>query len=368
VPAHTIAWFFDSAANQTVVYVNPTDQALKIGDSGLLEIHLQGIATIEATDFVPEPTTAPVVVAAESIDLALAATAGGDGTVVTATTADVSSDSTVSDGAHISDWSWTADDGFRFHFAPDRIDSIGHARFAGFGEAPTNSTADSDGDAVITLASAQSIEPHNGHAAAPMEDHFTFDQRPVHGNAGAMAIGDGAVIHQGGTINHSDIAAPNAAAELRLAEHGAPPEGGNGNGRSQGNSNDVSEVASIDTPGNKGHSESIPIDAGLGNAAGTDVGRSQAAGPPGLGDSFHFKDEVVGSKHSDVASLADVGHTQGSLDHPGNAAGPQGPPVISEAQTVELSLPGPHPADHSNNIPDHAASAVVAHNPHDLIV
>jgi hypothetical protein len=177
------------------------------------------------------------------------------------------------------------------------------------------------------------------------------------------------VIHQSGTINHTDIAAPNAAAELQPAEHGAPPEGGNGNGRSHGDSNDVSETASIDTPGNKGHSESIPTDAGLVNAAGADVDRSQAAGPPGLGDSFHFKDEVVGSKHSDVASLADVGHTQASIDHPGNAAGPQGPPVISETQTVELS-PGPHPADHSNSVPDHAASAAVAHihAPHDLIV
>src|SRR6266478_2079189 len=74
VPAHTIAWLYDGASNETIVYVNPTDQTLSIGDSGLLEIHLQGIATIQASDFVYEPTTAPVVVAAESIDLALAAT------------------------------------------------------------------------------------------------------------------------------------------------------------------------------------------------------------------------------------------------------------------------------------------------------
>ena len=290
--------------------------------------------------------------------------------MVTTNTADVSSDSTVSDGARISDWSWTADDGFRFHFARDRIDSIGHAGFAGFGEAPTNSTADSDGDAVITLASAQSIEPHNGHVTAPVEDHFTFDQKPVHGNAGAMAIGDGAVMHLSDTINHTDIAAPNAAAELRLAEHGAPPEGGNGNGRSHGDSNNVSETASIDTPGNKGHSESIPTNASLVHANGTHVDRLEAAGAPGLGDSFHFKNEIVGSKHSDVVELADVGHTPASIDHRENTAGSHGPPEISEAQTAELSPPGPHSADHSNNVPDHAASAAVAHThaPHDLMV
>ena len=54
VPAHTIAWLYDSAANETIVYVNPTDHTLSIGDSGLLEIHLQGIATIQASDFIYE--------------------------------------------------------------------------------------------------------------------------------------------------------------------------------------------------------------------------------------------------------------------------------------------------------------------------
>ena len=75
VPAHTIAWLYDSASNETIVYVNPTDQTLSIGDSGLLEIHLQGIVTIQASDFVYEPTTAPVVLAGDPIDLAMAATA-----------------------------------------------------------------------------------------------------------------------------------------------------------------------------------------------------------------------------------------------------------------------------------------------------
>ncbi|MGY4452490.1 hypothetical protein ACVWZR_007150 [Bradyrhizobium sp. i1.3.1] len=37
VPAHTIAWLYDSSANQTIVYVNPTDQSLSIGDSSLVE-------------------------------------------------------------------------------------------------------------------------------------------------------------------------------------------------------------------------------------------------------------------------------------------------------------------------------------------
>ena len=44
VPPHTVAWLYDSAANETIVYVNATDHTLNIGNSSLVEIHLQGIA------------------------------------------------------------------------------------------------------------------------------------------------------------------------------------------------------------------------------------------------------------------------------------------------------------------------------------
>ena len=64
VPPHTIAWIYDSAANETIVYVNPTDQTLSIGNSGLLEIHLQGIVSVEASDFVFVAATAAAAVPA----------------------------------------------------------------------------------------------------------------------------------------------------------------------------------------------------------------------------------------------------------------------------------------------------------------
>jgi VCBS repeat-containing protein len=450
VPPHTVAWLYDSASNETIVYVNSTGEALDIGDSALVEIHLQGIATIQQADFVPEPTAAPVVLAAESIDLALAATAG-DGTVVTTTTADVWSDSTGSDSARIADASWsllTADEGFSFHFARDRVDSIGHGRFAGFGDAPTRSTEDTDGDAVITLANGPSVEPHRGHDAAPMEDHFTLDQKPAHDNAGATTIGNGTVMPPSGTVHNTDIVAPHAPAEQQHVEHGAAPEGGGGNGRSHSDSNNVSETGSIDTPGNKAHSESSSTNAGseggggngrshnnsndafetsaidtpgnkahsessstnAGSEGGGGNGRSHnnsndafetsaidtpgnkahsessttnagsvraadahadhsdAAGNPGPPDSFHFKAEVVGSGHSDVVDLTDVGHPSASNGHPENTAASHGGPAISETQTTELSPPGPHFADHSDIVPDHVANAAVAHVPHDLMV
>jgi VCBS repeat-containing protein len=231
VPAHTVAWLYDSASNETIVYVNPTDQTLSIGDSGLLEIHLQGIATIQASDFVHEPTTAPIVVAAgEPIDLALAATAT-DGIIAT-TTADNSLGWTLSDGALLADGTWTTQTtsvGYSFGADRDRIDLIDYARFTGSDEVRTHSTEYTDDDAAITLASGQSIELQHVHVMALTENKFVFGQLPVLDSAGVMTVGNGAVMAPSGTIHHTGSAALNAAddrAELQLAKHGMALEDG----------------------------------------------------------------------------------------------------------------------------------------------
>src|SRR5260370_5257149 len=83
-PANTIAWLYDSTANETIVYVNPTDQTLHIGDSSLLEVHLQGIATIDASDFILTPAEAPVL-RARSRPPDLNPTTHSDATAVTTT-------------------------------------------------------------------------------------------------------------------------------------------------------------------------------------------------------------------------------------------------------------------------------------------
>src|SRR3954464_12674195 len=46
IPPHTLAWVYDSASNETIVYVNATDRVLDVGDRGLLEIHLEGIVAV----------------------------------------------------------------------------------------------------------------------------------------------------------------------------------------------------------------------------------------------------------------------------------------------------------------------------------
>jgi VCBS repeat-containing protein len=112
VAAHTVAWFFDSAHNQTIVYANPTGAALNGGSSSLLEIHLTGVSSVQAGDFLtanPLNLIAPAGVAGEPINLGLAAPSSAeDGTLVTATIADVPSGWTLSGGTLLEDGTWTA--------------------------------------------------------------------------------------------------------------------------------------------------------------------------------------------------------------------------------------------------------------------
>ena len=58
VPPHTLAWIYNPTSNETIIYVNPTDRSLDIGDSDLLEIHLQGVVSVAELDFVYEPEAA----------------------------------------------------------------------------------------------------------------------------------------------------------------------------------------------------------------------------------------------------------------------------------------------------------------------
>ena len=192
MPPHTVTWLYDSATNETVVYVNSTDHTLDIGDSALVEIHLQGIASIEPSDIVPAPAAAHIVVAGESANLELAATAEIDATIVSMTAADASFDWTGGDGAPLADATMTV-----------RTSDVGDS----FDEARTHSSEHTHDDAAITIASGEPIDPQHVQVTAVTESHLVFNQAPVfnHGT-GTTGLND-------------DRAAP------RLIEHGRTPEG-----------------------------------------------------------------------------------------------------------------------------------------------
>src|SRR5262249_29547249 len=107
VPPHTLAWIYDGASNETIVYVNPTDETLYVGDSAMLQIHLQGVTSVQASDFIYDPAATTVAAAIEAIDPALAAIAAGDVVVLTASATDVPPVRTVSEDTR---WTLPADD------------------------------------------------------------------------------------------------------------------------------------------------------------------------------------------------------------------------------------------------------------------
>jgi VCBS repeat-containing protein len=472
VPAHTIAWRFDSKTNEVIVYVNPTDQTLSIGNSGLAEIHLQGVSTVHASDFILASTTASVVAASDSIDPA--ATTLSDATVfaaaidassVTTTTTDVSSDATASSSALPAAWDWTAQTtsvGYGFDAARDQADSIHYARFASFDEVGRHSIESAVDDAAITLPSGLSIELPHAAVTALMQTSLAFDQKAVFDGADLMTIDHGAVTH-GPALKGSDwfmasesLWKVDSEASLKHEDHGASIPGNGGwtdVGDTHGHRIDADPDAVLDqgvlkTPKDDGGNRSISSEAGEhgtppghdgippghdsdvhggdppsiahvvfgGTAATRGLGDSfhfsgeisdpgapggsdladlhhipasnghhdDAAGTQGslatpegggaasalsLGHSFHFSDKTFGLGDPGVIDLAEPDHVPASIGHHDDAAGTHGPLAISEAaQTIELSPPGQHPADHFDLVPDQARSALVTHAPYDLIV
>jgi hypothetical protein len=108
------------------------------------------------------------------------------------------------------------------------------------------------------------------------------------------------------------------------------------------------------------------------DAAGTHgpLAISEGGETPGApGDSFHFKDEISGSKGSRVTDVAELNGIPASMSHHEDAAGAHGPLTISErAQAIGLPSPVQYPDDEFHIVPHHAPSALVTHVPHDLIV
>ena len=286
VPPHTIAWIYDSATNQTIVYVNPTDQTLSIGSPGLLEIHLQGVVSVESLDFV-FVAAAPAAAAVEPINLELAAMAETDAAVLAMTVADGSSEGTV----NLTDaTAQTIDVGFGFDADRDRFD-FDHARFASFGEDRTQPTQGTDDNAVVTPKNVQLVVPH--HVTELTANGFAFDPAP----ASAMTAYD-AVMYPNGAIHNASITAPNAPymTELQLNVQGQAPEGSGGNAPSHGHGNPGSEINPI-VALNNDENLGVPEDSGKqGPAVASPVENSGE--PPTHGDDHSIPADASGNAPS----------------------------------------------------------------------
>jgi VCBS repeat-containing protein len=301
VPPHTIAWIYNPTSNETIIYVNPTDRSLDIGDRDLLEIHLQGVMSVAESDFAYEPESSAVGAALEGIDPSLLVATASDGTVLAAGSAHaiIEAEASESELGTVGVWTMPANDGFRFHFGLDRINSVVSARVTTFSDGSAHATAESNDGTVNVPVHVSSVElAHN--QAMVTEEHLTFKKElvypntgeasPWHGTAHAIA---GLELFEG--IQSPAIMAPVAAAEL--AEPGIRPGNGVGHSNVQHASNSAATKAAVPAaptepsaaPGHSNsqhasHSASAnpvgadePVEAGVapGNSAGR--GNSQQA-------------------------------------------------------------------------------------------
>ncbi|WP_108516465.1 LuxR C-terminal-related transcriptional regulator [Bradyrhizobium algeriense] len=339
VPPHTLAWIYNPASNETIVYVNPTDRSLDIGDPALLEIHLQGVVSVAELDFVYEQEAAAVAAALEGIDPALLAAAASDGTVVTADTALATIEADASESALVTAGIWTmpADDGLRFHFGRDRVGSNVSSRITNFGDDPTYATEESDDRAVTVPVHVSIIELAPSQATVLTEENFTFKNEPVHANTGAMATGNGkAPATAGFEILELGIQSAAPVAVAGPVEPGVAP----GNSGGHGNSPPPSHPASAKTLAAGELTEP-------GVTSGNGVGHNNAHSSHPASAKALAAGELT---EPGVTSGNGVGHNNAHSSHPASAS------TVEAAEPVEPGVAPGNSGGHGNS-PHHSHSA-----------
>jgi len=129
---------------------------------------------------------------------------------------------------------------YEFQAASSRIDLIGFRGISSFADLQANMANDSNGNAVLTLGTGETITIVGVDAASLGAGNFLFNEEPVTSNAGDMTIGDGATLPLGGTVANTGTIALNSTGEetdLVVLSGGVTLQGGG-------------EVSLSDNPGN----------------------------------------------------------------------------------------------------------------------
>jgi VCBS repeat-containing protein len=329
VPPHTLAWIYSPVSNETIIYVNPTDRSLDIGDPGLLEIHLQGVVSVADSDFVYEPDAAAVAAALEGIDPALMVATASDGTVLMTGSAEAGASESTSVTAGI--WTMPADDGLKFNFGRDRIGSIASSRLTSSGDDSAYATEESDDGSVSVPAHVSSIELAHSHASVMIEENLTFKKEPAQANTGAVTTGHGKAHATTGLelfefgMQSAAIVAPVAVAEP------VGPSVITGNSGGHGNSQHGSQSAPA-----KWSAAAEPAEPGIKPGNGIGHGNEQHAS------------NSAAAKASAAAELTapGVAAVHSNSEHPSHSASPS---AMGAAEPIEPSVAPGNSASHGNS-------------------
>ncbi|WP_448034353.1 LuxR C-terminal-related transcriptional regulator [Bradyrhizobium liaoningense] len=302
IPPHTLAWVYNAASNETIVYVNPTDRILDIGDRRLLEIHLQGIVSIAESDSVYQQEGVVVAATLDQLEELLMSAAAIDETVLSTDDTHAIVETSDSTFGTAGVWSVLADDGLSFQFRQTRTDLGASVRFRTF-------TSDS-ADATEENAGASGVSAHGssfelGHSATvPAVENLKSNSEPINANTSVSLTRQNEIVEPGvatagsadhGNSQHASETGSAKAAATEMAE--AKSISGNG----LGHDNELHSPASDGSPGaaksaeaggvahgNPGHSSSAKapgaaeiVEPGVATAGSADHGNSQHAAETG---------------------------------------------------------------------------------------
>jgi VCBS repeat-containing protein len=357
VPPHTLAWIYDPTSNETIIYVNPTDRSLDIGDPGLLEIHLQGIVSVAEADFIYEPEAAAVAVALGGIDPALLVAIASDGTLPTTDDADASIEAAASEGTLGAAGAWTipADDGLRFHFARDRISSTVSTKRTSFSDDSAYATESNDYSLTVPVH-ASSIELGNtpGNSSGP------DNSQQASNSASTKASAPPDLIEPGVTAGHSNSQHPPHSASASATGAAEPAETGNAPGNSAGHGNAKAPAANEPTePGiTPGHGHSPPSHSASASSMGA-AEPVETAGAPG-NSAGHGNSQHASNPAAANASAANEptepgvasGHGHSPPSHSASASS------MGVAEPVETAGAPGNSAGHGNS--QHASNSAAA--------
>ncbi|MGY4508747.1 LuxR C-terminal-related transcriptional regulator [Bradyrhizobium sp. USDA 3650] len=302
IPPHTLAWVYDSASNETIVYVNATDRVLDVGDRGLLEIHLEGIVSIAEADAASAPDSAAVVATLEQLEAVLISATETDDAVLSKDHVQTSIEGSESTLGTSGAWALLANNGSGFHFGQTRTGLGTSTRLGSSTDASADATEESDGASAVSAHGSSNELAHS--ATAPAAANVTSNNGPANTGNGVSSTAP------------NEIGQPN----IVTADNA-------GHGNSQHASDPSTEADS--KPGN-----------GVGNGAEhhdkdpeAPGGQAKKAEPDGAahgkaGHSNAAKAPDAAETDPDVATAANAGH--GNSKHasePGSAKAAAGEPT-----------------------------------------
>ncbi|WP_051448340.1 response regulator transcription factor [Bradyrhizobium sp. WSM1417] len=359
VPPHTLAWIYNSATDETIVYVNQTDRSLDVGDASLLEIHVRGFVSAETLHSMFGSQAA--LAAAASLENTDAVGITDKDVSLTTDAADPFFQSDAEEGASGSAHLWTmpADNGFGLHFERARIGAnISSRSTSASGDLP-NSTQETN-DRVSTSVSVSPIVLAGIKATNTFDEIITSKKEALDRSSGGLPTEHDKVASNSGP-EFSEFAMLGAAAEPAAA-----PGNSGAHSNAQHASETTTEVAAAAgpaepaaAPGNSGaHSNPQHASEAISEVAAA-AGPAEPAAAPG-NSGAHSNAQHASEATSEVAAAAGPAEPAAA---PGNSGAHSNAQHASEA-TSEVAAAG-EPA--SAAIPIFASGSVSSETAVDAI-